>query len=280
MSASDASFVIHHTLLADNMAHPAWTNLGCWQRRDGSKLTSYVMAAEELASRVGAGALTTPHRLVVDLGCGHGASLQLWQQAFAAASVIGVERQAACVDSWQSSSQAKHSLYQGRFDQLPLPDAIAQAIPNTGCDAVVCVDAAYHAESLGAFAAVAQRLLRTQGQLAFTTVLLPKQSGLLQYIQTQMVAKLTGIPAASLVTASQLQSTLSRLGFGDIQIEYLDQEVLHGFAEFVQQRSTQLSMADKRSIAWLKIAATAAISRHWFNSSSMHYVLVSAKRTD
>lgn len=280
MTNSDASFAIAHTLLDADMPWPAWTNLGCWQQPDGSPLTDYAEAAAQLATRVGVAAITAPGQCVVDLGCGHGASLLLWQRQFAAAQIIGIELQQSCVDGWQQHEQpvAGISLQQGRFDQLPLPESIAALLPATGADAVVCVDAAYHADSLGAFAAVAQRLLRPQGRLAFTTVLRPASTSLAQQLKQRLMTRLSGIPSASFISADELQRTLTRLGFDGIRIEYLDSEVLQGFAAFVARRATELPTAQRRSLAWLKIAATGVLCQHWFRRQEVRYVLVSAAR--
>lgn len=279
MTTSNASFAIAHTLLDADMASPAWTNLGCWQRSDGSPLTHYAEAAEALATRVGVAAITPPGQCVADLGCGHGASLLLWQRQFAATQIIGIELQAACVEDWQAHARDGISLHQGRFDQLPLPETVSALLPATGCDAVVCVDAAYHADSLGAFAAVAQKLLRPQGRLAFTTVLRPERSSLVSQLKQRLMTRLSGIPPASFASADELERTLTRLSFGGIRIEYLDSEVLQGFADFVARRATELPRAQRRSLAWLKIAATAAMCQHWFGRQELHYVLISAKRT-
>lgn len=279
MTAETATFAIAHTLLDDAMTAPAWTNLGCWQLPDGAPITNYVEAAEQLAKRVGAAAISAPGQCVADLGCGHGASLLLWPQQFAAAKVIGMELQSACVASWQVHTSEGLSMHQGRFDQLPLPEAILSRLPPVGCDAVVCVDAAYHADSLGAFAAVAQNLLRSRGRLAFTTALKPAHSSLLSQIQHRLITNLTGIPKASFVTASELEHTLTRLGFEAIRMECLDAAVLQGFADFVARRSAELPGTKKRSLAWLKIAGTAALCRHWLRWQMAHYVLVSAQRT-
>lgn len=280
MTVNPASFAIAHTLLDADMPSPAWTNLGCWQQRDGSPLTQYIDAAEELATRVGSAAITAPKQCVADLGCGHGASLLLWQRKFAAARVMGMELQGACVAAWPAHARDGISLHQGRFDQLPLPDTIAALLPAPGCDAVVCVDAAYHADSLDAFAAVAQKLLRAQGRLAFTTVLRPMHRSLSGRIKQRLLTRLSGIPPASLATADALECTLTRLGFKGIEIEYLDREVLQGFADFVTRRAAALPRAQRRSLAWLKIAATATMCRHWFKRQELRYALVSATRTD
>jgi len=277
MTAHDASFAIDHTLLDAAMPSPAWTNLGCWQRPDGTALRHYRDAAEQLALRVGAAAITAPDQCVADLGCGHGASLLLWQHQFAASRVIGLERQASCVDGWPAQGRDGLSLHQGRFDQLPLPQTVSALLPAAGCDAVVCVDAAYHADSLAAFAAVAQQLLRPQGRLAFTTVLRPTRTGLGAQFRQRLMTRLSGIPSGSFDTAEGLKRTLTQTGFHEVRLAYLDTEVLQGFADFVTRRAQELPRAQRRSLAWLKIAATAAMCRYGFARQALRYVLVSAQ---
>jgi len=280
MTAHDASFAIAHTLLDATMAAPAWTNLGCWQRLDGTALTRYAEAAEQLALLVGEAAISAPGQCIVDLGCGHGASLLLWQPQFAAARVIGIELQSACVQNWPHNDDTGITLHQGRFDQLPLPKAVTALLPASGCDAVVCVDAAYHADSLDAFTAVARQLLRPQGRLAFTTVLRSERTRLGPRFKQRILTHLSGIPPASVANADELMQALTRQGFDSIHLEYLDHEVLQGFADFVARQKVALSRTTRYSPAWLKIAATGAMCRHWYRTQDMRYVLISATRTD
>lgn len=280
MTAKATSFAIAHHLLDEQMSAPAWTNLGCWRRLDGTPITHYREAAEQLATRLGMLAITVPAQCVVDLGCGFGASLRLWSERFFCTQVIGMELQAACLDSWQIRPGDGITLHQGRFDQLPLPEPIRTQLSATGCDAVLCVDAAYHAESLRAFVAVAQKLLGSQGRLAFSTVLKPDRLSVISRWQHRLIARLTGIPSASFVSAKELEHTLTQLGFEAIRIDVLDEAVLQGFSRFVARRRKALTSSQKRTVAWLKIASTAALCQHWFRCQQAHYVLVSAQRSN
>lgn len=282
MSSNGSAFAIAHTLLDAGMAWPAWTNLGCWQRADGTALTTYPEAAEALARRVGEAAISGPGQYVVDLGCGHGASLLLWRDAFAAARSVGIESQQACVDAWQRQARPSSgmSLHRGRFDHLPLPQRVHADLPADGADAVVCVDAAYHADSLEAFVAVAHGLLRRQGRLAFSTVLRPDQASLTQRLQQRFMTRLSGIPAASVPDAEELTGALAQRGFADIRVAYLDEEVLQGFSAFVRRRAVELPGNQRRSLAWLKIAATGSFCDTSHAKRLLRYALVSATRAN
>ncbi|MEL0027145.1 MAG: class I SAM-dependent methyltransferase, partial [Perlucidibaca sp.] len=103
----------------------------------------------ELACRVGTAAGLSLGDRVLDLACGRGASLRLWPEAFFVAAVTGLEHQLACVESVRRAQPARlDGIHHGRFDRLPMPAGMVAG----SFDAVVCVDAAYHADSLVAFA--------------------------------------------------------------------------------------------------------------------------------
>ena len=138
-------FEIALELLSDHPATPAWGNLGDW-----TATTEYGQACRQLALRVGQAAKLQPQDHVLDLACGDGASLQLWPEVFGVRHVTGLEYRARCVDSIRRQAPAcLDAIVQGRFDVLPAP----AELPSRGFDAALCVDAAYHAASLDAFAA-------------------------------------------------------------------------------------------------------------------------------
>lgn len=265
-----SDFVIPVDLLSGDRAALAWANLGDW-----TATSSYAQACRQLALRVGAAAALRPDDRLLDLACGEGASLQLWPEAFGLRQVTGLEYQARCVEHIRRHPpQGLDAILQGRFDELPA----SAALPAQSFDAAVCVDAAYHAVSLQAFAAFAARLLRAQGRLAFTTLLAEPTPGPRDHLLRITLAR-AGIPSGSVLTEAALRTTLSQQGFSDISLQWLDAEVLQGFADFVQRRAAELPWTRKAGAGWLKIRATAWLCRHLYRGGHLHYCLVSAKRT-
>ncbi|MES2919155.1 MAG: class I SAM-dependent methyltransferase [Pseudomonadota bacterium] len=266
---AQANFAIPVELLSGTIAPLAWANLGDW-----TATHDYPQACRQLALRVGAAAALQPQDRVLDLACGEGASLRLWPEAFGVTKVLGLEYQARCVEQIRRQAPPElEAIVQGRFDQLPAPAALQAQV----FDAVVCVDAAYHASSLAAFAGFAAQRLRPQGRLAFTTLLAdaPRTDG---FSPQRLALARAGIPAASVLTATELQATLAQQGFADISLQLLDPEVLRGFAEFVGRRSAELAWRRKLGAGWLKVQATAWLCRQVYRSGSLHYGLVSATR--
>lgn len=268
---SDNDFAIAADLLTDNPPPLAWSNLGDW-----TGTTDYTQACRQLAWRVGNAANLRSDDHVLDMACGNGASLSFWTEAFDVRRISALELQAPCIDKIRRQPPPHLvALAQGRFDTLPAPNVFSPQ----SLDAAVCVDAAYHATSLQAFAAFAAHLLRPQGRLAFTTLVLPDTSNsrVMHALLLNALAQ-ARVPAASLQTESAVIDILSQQGFTDIAIDRLDTEVLHGFHSFVQRRSRELSWSRKTSPAWLKIQATAWLCRHLYKSGALHYCLISATR--
>lgn len=266
-------FEIALELLSDHPATPAWGNLGDW-----TATTEYAQACRQLALRVGQAAKLQPQDHVLDLACGYGASLQLWPDVFGVRHVTGLEYRARCVDSIRRQAPAcLDAIVQGRFDVLPAP----AELPSRSFDAALCVDAAYHAASLNAFAAFAAQLLRPQGRFAFTTLVRPlneRQPALLNAWPMPFMLAQAGIPAASVLSEVEVVAVLSRQGFANISVQYLDAEVLQGFHAFIQRRRQKLSWARQASAGWLKIQATAWLCGHLYRSHSLRYGLICATR--
>lgn len=259
-------FEIDGALLADDTA--GWRNLGLWPHN------VYAQAAEALAVRVGEAAQLTEHSQLLELACGEGASLWLWRRRFNVAKIAAIEIQTACVHSLLQYSPAAWVIEHGRFDALPLPASI-----EAGCyDAVVCVDAAYHARSLSAFLQVAKTALSAGGRLSFTTLAVNPAYGEMPKLLSFLLAK-ADIPAGSMKAPKDIVNCLNNAGFSDVTIELLDEKVFAGFAQYVRDRAGQLKWTQKMSPGWLKIIATAALCDALADKPRLHYVLVSGVAT-
>ena len=216
------------------------------------------------------------HQLL-DLGCGQGASLHYWNKAFSVKNITAFELQTNCIETIKQASLPQlDAIYQASFSQLPLPAAhLYRAF-----DVVVCVDAAYHAP-LADFLAVNQAALKPQGRMAFSCLIRPanlKKSGFLlgqlkKYFNKPMF-ELTSVPQQHLYTEQDLIQLLSSFDFIDIQIKHLDQPVLAGFAQYIQQQPPAFSTG--HMAAWLKITITAKLCRFLHQHQLLHYSVVSA----
>jgi len=242
-----------NALLGGQQQSQYWNNLGLW-----SAETNYDNACRALAHVHAQAIALNPHDYLIDLACGSGASLKLWQQHYGLKHVIGLEK--------TSTARSTTPILRGRFDQLPLPAPLL----DRSFDAAICIDAAYHAQSISAFLNTAKTLLVSQGRLVFSTVVGPDNSP-----AKRLDLRLAGIPHASQVTYQTLNQALAA-DWENIEINVLS-SVLSGFAEHVARREQQLTWRDKFSPAWLKIQATAALCKR-LQTANFDYVLISAQR--
>lgn len=264
-------FAIASELLGD--CKPlAWSNLGFWQNTD-----NYQVACAQLAEQVGQAAKLQPSDQVLDLGCGQGASLQYWASRFGVQQLSAFEIQPACIARIQAACLPQlDAIYQAAFDQLPLPDVQLKH----AFDAVVCVDAAYHAR-LADFLAVNKAALKPQGRLAFTTLVKSSrwsQAGWFYQHLTLRLLNLAYVPAQNLLNHAEVMTALQQHGFTDMQLQVLDSAVFSGFAHYIAQ---QIELPPRRSLAektdWLKISMTARLCGFLARHGLIHYALVSAQ---
>lgn len=272
----EQQFAIASHLLGQNRDEPSWSNLGYWQDTD-----DYATACQQLAERVGLAADLQPNNQLLELACGQGASLHYWPARFEVQQVYALELQPVLVQRIQQNKPAQLKLIaQGSFDSLSLPTALEQQLTQRRFDAVVCVDAAYHAASFADFARVARHCLHQGGRLALSTLTRDAQWSAASYgerLLHQQLLKAAAVPMDSVLTGEQITQQLGSLGFVNIQVTQLDSEVLNGFAQFVQQRATQLSLSQRLQPAWLKIAITARLCNFLKQQGLVHYSVVSAQ---
>jgi len=270
------AFEIAGQLLAGTAGDWRWNNLGDWQIA-----TSYEQACRDLARRHAVMAGLSAHDQLLELACGYGASLDLWREQFQVSHIRALEYRQCCVDVIQQASAStnqattgKIEVLQGRFDQ-PLPAALAQQ----SFDTVLCVDAAYHATSLAAFLDTARMVLRPNGILCFSTLMWTDEAAKKSDLQVkicQQLLQLAQIPAASVLSRTQIISLLEQSGWIDVQIQPIEQHVFAGFARWIDQQHAHLSTRQRYSMAWQKIRATARLCK-WLNQKTLlHYVMIRA----
>jgi cyclopropane fatty-acyl-phospholipid synthase-like methyltransferase len=280
-----AAFHIDTSLLADAPAR--WSNLGYWRATDiasnvatdfathttkACAVNDYATACANLARLVARGAALQPGEQVLELACGDGAGLALWQQEFGAAVAAGIELRSDAIAALRQ--RGVPHVYHASMCSLPLPAGIsAQAF-----DAVLCVDAAYHAESLTAFARVAHSALIPGGRLAFTTFTRApgwQEGSLLTRVFARLLAA-ADVPLASVPAVADVHAQLHAAGFSGVQVSHHDDAVLAGFARHVQARAAQLPWHRRSTPGWWKIRATAVLCRFAQRHALLHYSLVCA----
>ena len=263
-------FNINGQLLSPNPQHWIWNNLGNWANEN-----DYGMACQALSRLHGQAAQLRAGQHVLELACGYGAAFELWQNEFNVNKISALEYRPQCVAHIKQESLAQLvQISEGRFYPLP------KQLTHVGYDAVVCVDAAYHAQSLAQFLGVIASVLKTEGRFAFSTLMLADDYAnyqLTQRVFVQGVLRLANINKANVLSHAQIMQLAHQQHLLDIQIVPLN-SVFAGFAQWVEQRGTQLPQSLKLSKDWQKIYLTARWCNWLVNHPLLSYVLVSGKK--
>ncbi len=250
-----------------------WSNLGDW-----SHATEYNAACQALACRIGHAAGLSSDDKLLEVACGHGASLSVWTDVFGVQVVDAIERQAQALSSIEADRpSALRHLWQADVNSIL---ANEQPWPrDEHYDAIVVVDAAYHFHSLRAFLEKSGSRLRPGGRIAFTTLMLGAPWMAAAGWKKQLVFRLAAgalIPAESLVSEKEVNDSFLAAGFGPPVCERLDREVLRGFVQFVEKRRNELNWKERATAGWWKVEATATAARQILRTGLLHYVLLKA----
>ncbi len=250
-----------------------WSNLGDW-----SEASEYNTACKALACRIGRAANLSSGDTLLELACGHGASLSIWPAEFGVQAVDAIERQTQALASIEGDRpSALRNLWQADVNLIFSGDC---AWPqDESYDALVVVDAAYHFRGLRAFLDKSSSRLKSDGRIAFTTIILGSKWEFAADWRKWFIMKLAAhalIPAESLVTEKDLAESFLAAGFGSPSCVALDREVLEGFVRFVERRRRELDWRQRVSAGWWKVEATAAAARYLVRTGLMQYVLIKA----
>ncbi len=109
-------------------------------------------------------------------------------------------------------------------------------------DKILCLDSIYHYNTRIAFLRQSYNLLRKGGKIGMTDIILvdyPRSSSSLQTflngILQSIVCKGCSIPRSNMVTRDQYISSLEEIGFKNIQITCIEDQVWGGFISFLDR---------------------------------------------
>lgn len=253
----------------------AWSNLGYWADTD-----HYVDACRHLADHLAQSVKLQACDRLLDLGCGHGASLIYWQQHYQIADLEAVELQQQAVqkiakhfttfkESASDTAAAFVAIHAQSFLDLQ-PTAFTHRF-----DVVLCLDAAYHSH-LDLFLDSVTRVMHAKGRLGFHYLMLSEKWQHLGWLEKQKyryLLQLADVNLNHLALRTQYIQNLTDHDFEQIQILDISAQVLQGFAKYA---ATLSNHSRKHRLDFFKIKMTAKLCERLYRDGLIQYVQISA----
>lgn len=276
-------YAINPSILGDDQAL-AWTNLGLWSQTK----TDYPYAAAQLAKHMGDALQIKSTDHLLDIGCGHGASLVFWHQQYAVQHIAALELQPKCCKkiAAQQLPYLKKIIQQSIFfDQNN--DEIHSELETY--DVIISLDLAYHF-ALSDYLTAIKKWQTSNCRIGFHTLIKTEQFATLSSRQQKRLARLLRCAKVNLdhlLTESQLKKLLDQQHFTQIQCEDLSKDVLQGFAQYIESEEfkkikrsqTQNSLNLRHKLNVFKIQMTAKLCQILYATQGIAYVQVTAKTT-
>ncbi len=256
----------------------AWSNLGYWD----TKTTSYPHACRRLAAHLAEAVHLNSNDRLLDLGCGQGASLQLWHEQYNVQHIEAVELQPDCVGLIQQNLDFIHNIQCDSFLNLNAKNFEFKF------DVIVCIDAAYHC-CLNSFLNAVSNVLNSKGRIGFHSLSLTEKFHSLNSVQKlkyHVLLKCADVRLSDLKTVQQIEQLLGQQGYVEIEIENLTESVLSGFARYIQSqkyttpKKNGLQNHLNHHVDILKIEMTAKLCQKLYADGLIDYVQVIAKKRD
>ena len=143
-----------------------------------------------------------------------------------------------------------------------------------GYDAILCVDAAYHFDSLRDLLKASRILLKPGGRIGFHLFCLNSKKPLAGWLSKFF--ELAEVDSREFRNEEDLIREAQEKEFEKVEVVDMTVQVLGGFASFVKRRSVQLGFREKLKPAWWKIRATAWLGNKVLRQGWLKYVMVQA----
>jgi microcystin synthetase protein McyJ len=206
---------------------PLWLNTGFWRTA-----RTYDEACAALATYLGEVAQLGAADEVLDVGCGFGEQDFLWMRTFAPRRIVAVNITQLHVEVARQRAAARGVADRVEFQ---LGSATELAFAPASFDKILGLESAFHFRTRETFLAQAFRILRPGGVLALTDMIpLPGQGkgGLMARLERRFGT----FWSENLYDRDIYARKLEKLGFVDVSIVSIRNDVYPGMARFAQAR--------------------------------------------
>ncbi len=252
--------------------HGGYLNFGLWEPG-----FTYVQAAENLVTRLGAwGGLGSDSHLL-DVGCGFGAQDILLARQFHPSLITGIDVTYPHVLAGQRRAREAGLTLSVRFQH---GSATELAFPDASFSHVLSIEGVVHFNTREKFLRQASRVLKPGGVLLLADYALAREPRkLLDRAFLKAACKGWQVPAENIDTMESYRNKVLRSGFGSVEIEQVGGRTIPPYWDEQKSRAHLKSMMQIRGL----VGAAGGLAIDWFayqawKRGQLEYVLVRATR--
>src|SRR5690606_14550355 len=139
-------------------------------------------------------------------------------------------------------------------------------------------DCAYHFSNRRSFFQQSYDRLVTGGKIAVTDILMATPHHEWSFLSRLLIAAMcraAHIPPENMIDSTAYRAMLESVGFKEVQVEYMEEQVWGGFVAFVDAHYNTFGAVVMDS-SWLKYRLFQWLLQHILSHSLCHYALISA----
>jgi ubiquinone/menaquinone biosynthesis C-methylase UbiE len=244
---------------------PGWLNLGYWDGPGDDQEAA--LAPRRLVERVCAGLRPGGH--VLDVGNG------LAAQDVVIRELLRPDRLIAVNVSHFQLREGRSRLSAARADAVTA-DATCLPIASGSMSTVISIEAAFHFSSRAAFFAEAQRVLKADGMIALSDIVVRRRPrGVFELLAGFWTMRFWGLRRSAVATADEVAEQLATAGFADVDVRRCGDVVIDPALRVLGRRFLANSEAPRLQ-RW---GARAMVAQWGFlrRRGVLDYVLISAR---
>ena len=206
---------------------------------------------------------------ILDIGSGCGDSTHLLSQ-LKPRTLRGV-----------TSEPAQAAIARRRFPVVEFVHADAveyvASLEDDSVDRIFALDCAYHFSSRQRFLEQSARVLRSNGRIAMTDLVLGDNVSAFQRLLLRLITLLTGAPYSNFKNIEDYRSDFVNERFESVKIEDISKEVLPGLQSFIhrhRQEMKDFGISGK----WTGYLVFAKVLSWWWRSKVVRFIVVKASK--
>ena len=220
-----------------------WCNLGLWTTTTSTSpdndntpdTCEYNDACENLAKALGKAAELDPNDAVLSCGCGSSLhEVQYYKRQFNLRHITGIDSHLDEGRLTDMNDYNVRAIRAGVEDLVAADEEEDPLFPPRLFNKIIALDNIYHYSSKESFLKDCYAILPSGGKVAVSDVVLKNGSDVTP-LWVKVVLQLMGIPTCNLWSVDQYKIKLASIGYGDIKVQLIGEQVFMGWQRFLPQ---------------------------------------------